>query len=758
MRIQKFVIVFDRANSVYRQGDTISGKVVLSLEKALKLKALRVQIVGETLVRWEYGVKKVPKKNSNHTFSAREEYFNYKRTLHGRADDDKKSKTIELGRGDYEFPFNYTLPSDISLPTSLEGPYGYVRYFARAVIERPFSKNCYTIKPFTILGVLDLNLDESSLVPSNNSKVHGTTSCFCCRSSNTVINLALSRTGYCPGEHIKISATVENNTSNKILRSAADLLQIVDYTGSQKQIIGSQTKTRRTMKTIQSVRGEGCASHSNLIWDANPMVVPAIPPSKLAGCAFIDIRYILRFTIFFKDNKRVFTETPVLIGTEPLRLTYPMYHEGMDPIGAPPIRLSVEPAEPSAPPCETPPYDCPPPSYEACVYGGATLTEDEFTMGQTTFVPMYQVYNTLRSQTRSTGMSNRGSTVEPTTLSVGSVVDTPNSTSVGHHHHNHHQQSPVVREQSLNSTVAEVSYSESRFNPNDERYIYSTPNPHARTESGVNHGQSTPSPVTPVTPLSGGRTSFRPSSSSPPHSPQHEEDDTEASASVHHANDIVFVEGGMGGGGHRRDSSDNESSGLPEDAMIPLSELDYLSDDEREHPPPAPLHTGKYQNDFVAVENEIYMAYGQDQHHESSNEAPNTPGSQRGLVLDSMKKASYHDERMSRNSKSPVSPTNPNNNYPPDLLPRSTSQSSSGGNLNMHTHTHHHQQHRNHGDNIQSTTTTTTTHYYSVKSSEFQPKVMGPTGDDAIMLVDAEGSLGSDFNSDQELYMDEARA
>ena len=50
---------------------------------------------------------------------------------------------------------------------------------------------------------------------------------------------------------------------------------------------------------------------------------------------FLDL---FQFTIFFKDNKRVFTETPVLIGTEPLRLTYPMYHEGMDPIGAPPIR------------------------------------------------------------------------------------------------------------------------------------------------------------------------------------------------------------------------------------------------------------------------------------------------------------------------------------------------------------------------------------------------------------------------------------
>ena len=38
------------------------------------------------------------------------------------------------------------------------------RYFARAVIDRPIAKNCYTIKPFTVLGVLDLNLDEISLV------------------------------------------------------------------------------------------------------------------------------------------------------------------------------------------------------------------------------------------------------------------------------------------------------------------------------------------------------------------------------------------------------------------------------------------------------------------------------------------------------------------------------------------------------------------------------------------------------------------
>ena len=40
MRIQKFIISFDNANAVYRQGESVSGKVFLSLEKTLKLKGL----------------------------------------------------------------------------------------------------------------------------------------------------------------------------------------------------------------------------------------------------------------------------------------------------------------------------------------------------------------------------------------------------------------------------------------------------------------------------------------------------------------------------------------------------------------------------------------------------------------------------------------------------------------------------------------------------------------------------------------------
>ena len=67
---------------------------------------------------------------------------------------------------------------------------------------------------------------------------------------------------------------------------------------------------------------------------------------------------------------------------------------------------------------------------------------------------------------------------------------------------------------------------------------------------------------------------FRPSSSSPPHSPQHEEevsdaDNLEAELRHQRGNSHVIVTSP-----NRESTSDCESSGLPEDAMIPLSGVD----------------------------------------------------------------------------------------------------------------------------------------------------------------------------------------
>lgn len=68
---------------------------------------------------------------------------------------------ITLNAGSYIYPFSVELPEDI--PSSFEGLYGYVRYTAQATIDKPwkFDHNARTV--FTVICILDLNLEPHSL-------------------------------------------------------------------------------------------------------------------------------------------------------------------------------------------------------------------------------------------------------------------------------------------------------------------------------------------------------------------------------------------------------------------------------------------------------------------------------------------------------------------------------------------------------------------------------------------------------------------
>lgn len=72
------------------------------------------------------------------------------------------SDKIKLAAGRTTFPFCFGLPPN--LPSSFEGAHGYVRYFVKAIIDKPW-KFDYTFKrPFTVIGILDLNADANAVV------------------------------------------------------------------------------------------------------------------------------------------------------------------------------------------------------------------------------------------------------------------------------------------------------------------------------------------------------------------------------------------------------------------------------------------------------------------------------------------------------------------------------------------------------------------------------------------------------------------
>ena len=66
--------------------------------------------------------------------------------------------SVRLEAGTHRYPFRFSLPSNV--PSSYEGEYGYVRYTAEAKMDRPWKFDHVTCSAFTVISLVDLNLEQ----------------------------------------------------------------------------------------------------------------------------------------------------------------------------------------------------------------------------------------------------------------------------------------------------------------------------------------------------------------------------------------------------------------------------------------------------------------------------------------------------------------------------------------------------------------------------------------------------------------------
>ena len=64
-----------------------------------------------------------------------------------------------LAAGEYNFPFSFQIPKQ-NLPTSFEGANGHVRYWLKAVVDRPPKFDSTTQVAFTMIEYVDINQPE----------------------------------------------------------------------------------------------------------------------------------------------------------------------------------------------------------------------------------------------------------------------------------------------------------------------------------------------------------------------------------------------------------------------------------------------------------------------------------------------------------------------------------------------------------------------------------------------------------------------
>ncbi|XP_013417446.1 arrestin domain-containing protein 3 [Lingula anatina] len=389
-KLNVFAISLPNQYAVYHAGEVVQGHVLVELNEPMKMRGVRIELKGFAYVHWTEQHTTHTGKSSHTTtrhYSATENYFHHIITLFGKGPNDRGDDPT-LPAGSHTFPFSFQLPH--GLPSSFEGDWGHVRYSMLGTIDKPWKFDHHTKRAFTVLSVLDLNTrpDAAMGMEGQNSK---TLCCLCCASGPITAKISIPKKGYVPGETIHVTAEVNNHSSRKMDRVMFVLRQSIAFHAT--------TKTRYSSKNVLNiVKGEVAPGDSEA-WRNETIIIPPIPPSELVGCRIIDIQYYMCIVVD-PSGPAFDLEVPleILVGTVPLRTTYPQYGFGANyntvySSNQPPPPL---PVQPSAPPTDA--AVPPPPSYSACVFGAVDIKDDadnEYTKGDLQYTPVYTYYDRI---------------------------------------------------------------------------------------------------------------------------------------------------------------------------------------------------------------------------------------------------------------------------------------------------------------------------------------------------------------------------
>ena len=392
-----FAINLSGNNVVYFAGSNVEGSVSLELSEPKKTQGISIKLSGTAYVHW------TERRTTGSGDDRRTETVHYSDTqiifndvfmqLWGSGRD-----SHQLAAGRYEYPFKFQLPSNLVLPTSFESHGGYIRYSLLARIHRSWKFDHTTTRAITINEVVDINAPQLTVpLSSSNEK---TLCCLCCASGPISLSVTIDRGGYCPGESIAISTEAENHSNRRITAVRASLKQTVTYYAIGKQ--------KQESNVIQRIEGPGVNPDSSSNWNNELLPIPATVPS-INSCRVLSLSYTLIVTLDIPNAIDLHVIIPVVIGNVPFKgrgSAYPQA-ESYQPVRsfpAPPVPLAF--GDPYPPPAATNPYPpVGPPggnfNYSAA-YPPVNIGQDNYTMGDTQYAPVYGFVTDYQFAPRST--------------------------------------------------------------------------------------------------------------------------------------------------------------------------------------------------------------------------------------------------------------------------------------------------------------------------------------------------------------------
>ena len=299
---------------VYYPGSAIEGNVEIELTEPLRpIQAIKIILIGRGFTSWEE-LRAVAYRI---TFTEGEIILgdiiielwirgNYT-TVVGAP-----QQLVGLPAGKHKFPFKICLAPNLALPSSLEKPFGHIRYMLKAGIctseLRQFKFT--TEKQISVNSLIDVNL-PSFVLPLTKSN-EKTVCCCCCASGPITMAVTTDRGAYCSGESIAITVITENFSKRRIEYVQADLKQIIRFHG-EPTFHGRAVKdsNKEIINTIQSIKGTA-DWHNKLM--SIPVTVPTVSSSQI-----IQVFYTLDVFLYIRNALNLHTEFPIVIGSVPYK-------------------------------------------------------------------------------------------------------------------------------------------------------------------------------------------------------------------------------------------------------------------------------------------------------------------------------------------------------------------------------------------------------------------------------------------------------
>ena len=247
--------------------------------------------------------------------AAEQEFFLQERNLIGS----RGGEPTEIQPGTYNYEFEHRLPRN--LPYSIEGVYGYVKYFVSATLDLPwdiYDKN--VVKPFTVLRYEDLNYMSGMRDPREviTRKDIDSPSWVFWKGATGHVTMKgnIPQCGYAPEEKISVDVEINNQSTVDIENVSISLQNVGSYV--------CQTPWSRMEKSTQLKMSEVIAQGVKAGYTAKikeKLTVPATTSiTSVMYCNVFQVTYNVQVSIKFRRwNNNVSLNIPVYIGSVGLK-------------------------------------------------------------------------------------------------------------------------------------------------------------------------------------------------------------------------------------------------------------------------------------------------------------------------------------------------------------------------------------------------------------------------------------------------------